>query len=209
MRGRQPWISELLPDPATPVTRHEHAERHIDRDVLQVVQAGVADRDRAGRLADVGLELLADRRGARRSGSRSGQPVERALVDDLAAVRAGPRSHVDDVVGDAMTSGSCSTTSTVLPLSRSCWSSVHLLDVVGVQADRRLVEDVGHVGQRRAQVANHPRPLRLAAGKGGRLAIEAQVAEPDRHEVIRTAPSCRTPASRRLADRPEPRRRGR
>ena len=35
----EPWIRELLPDPATPVTHHQHAERDVDVDVLQVVGA--------------------------------------------------------------------------------------------------------------------------------------------------------------------------
>ena len=32
-------ISELLPEPETPVTAHEHAERELDVDILQVVLA--------------------------------------------------------------------------------------------------------------------------------------------------------------------------
>jgi hypothetical protein len=52
--------------------------------------------------------------------------VQRALRDDLTAVAAGARAQVDDVVRGMMVSRSCSTTSTVLPRSRSCisvWSS--------------------------------------------------------------------------------------
>jgi len=40
---------------------------------------------------------------------------------------------------------------------------VHPLDVVGVQPDRRLVEDVGDVGERRPEVADHLGALRLTA----------------------------------------------
>ena len=47
----EPWISELLPEPATPVSTHEHAERDVDVDVLQVVGRGAADLQRAGRRA--------------------------------------------------------------------------------------------------------------------------------------------------------------
>ncbi len=35
----EPSISELLPEPATPVTHHQHAEGDVDIDVLQVVRA--------------------------------------------------------------------------------------------------------------------------------------------------------------------------
>ena len=45
----EPWISELLPDPATPVTHDQHAERDVDVDVLQVVGAGAAHLQRSGR----------------------------------------------------------------------------------------------------------------------------------------------------------------
>ena len=57
--------------------------------------------------------------------------------------------------------------------------AVHLLHVVRVEADRRLVEDVGHIGQGRAEVADHLRALRLAARQGRRLPVQAQVAEAD------------------------------
>jgi hypothetical protein len=38
---------------------------------------------------------------------------------------------------------------------------VHPLDVVWVQPDRGLIEDVGHVGECRPEVADHFGPLRL------------------------------------------------
>ena len=47
----EPWISELLPEPATPVTHAEHAERDVDVDVLEVVRRGAAHLERAGRRA--------------------------------------------------------------------------------------------------------------------------------------------------------------
>jgi len=40
---------------------------------------------------------------------------------------------------------------------------VHPLDVMGVQANGGLVEDVGHVRERGAEVADHLDALRLAA----------------------------------------------
>jgi hypothetical protein len=61
---------------------------------------------------------------------------------------------------------------------------VHPLDVVRVHADRRLVEDVGDVGQRRAEVADHLRALRLAAGERARRPVEGEVAEPDLLERV-------------------------
>ena len=39
-------MSELLPEPATPVTTHQHPERDVDVDVLQVVRRRAADLQR-------------------------------------------------------------------------------------------------------------------------------------------------------------------
>ena len=79
-----------------------------------------------------------------------------------------------------MVSSSCSTTSTVLPRSRSRVSVVEQARVVAlVQADRRLVEDVEHADQRAADLRRQPDALRLAARQRRRRAVERQVVEPD------------------------------
>jgi hypothetical protein len=61
---------------------------------------------------------------------------------------------------------------------------VHPLDVMGVEADRRLVEDVGDVGERGAEVADHLDALRLAARQRARGPVEREVAQPDLHERV-------------------------
>ena len=189
----------------------EHAERDVDRDVAQVVQRRVLDPQRAGRLArrrpsacrpvakcrpvSVSGRAQAARRRPRRRPCRRACPAP------------GPMSTTWSAI--AITSGLCSTTSTVLPLSRSAHEQpVDLLHVVRVQADRGLVEHVGHVGEARAEVADHLHPLRLAAGERRRLAVEAQVAEPD---LARGCRACRAAPSsagrdRRGVDRGEQRR---
>ena len=58
------------------------------------------------------------------------------------------------------------------PLERADQSLVVAL----VQADRRLVEDVEHAHERRADLRGQPDPLRLAAGQRGGRALERQVA---------------------------------
>ncbi len=65
---------------------------------------------------------------------------------------------------------------------------VHPLDVVWVQPDRRLVEDVSDVGQRRPQLPDHLGALCLAAGERARRAVEAEVAQPDLHERVEGLP---------------------
>ncbi len=61
---------------------------------------------------------------------------------------------------------------------------VHPLDVVRVQPDRRLVEDVGDVGERRPEVADHLGALRLAARKCAGGPVKREVAQPDLHERV-------------------------
>ncbi len=65
---------------------------------------------------------------------------------------------------------------------------VHALDVVGVQSDRRLVEDVRDIGERRAEVADHLRALGLAPGQGARRSVEREVAQPDLRERVEQVP---------------------
>ena len=62
------------------------------------------------------------------------------------------------------------------------------LDVVGMQSGGRLVEHVGHVGERRPEVADHLGALRLAARQRPGRPVERQVAEPDLHERLQRAP---------------------
>ena len=48
-----------------------------------------------------------------------------------------------------------------------------------VQADRRLVEDVEHADELRADLRREPKPLRLAARERRRRAVELEVADAD------------------------------
>ncbi len=61
---------------------------------------------------------------------------------------------------------------------------VHALDVVRVQSDRRLVEHVGDIGERRPEVPDHLGALRLAARERTGCPVEAQVAESDVDERL-------------------------
>ncbi len=56
--------------------------------------------------------------------------------------------------------------------------------VAGVEADRRLVEDVEDARQAAADLAGQADPLALAAGERGRPSGEAQVVEPDVDEEL-------------------------
>ena len=69
---------------------------------------------------------------------------------------------------------------TVLPRSRSRASVAEQLPVVAlVQADRRLVEDVEHAGQVRADLRRQPDALPFAARQRRGAACQRQVADAD------------------------------
>ena len=53
-----------------------------------------------------------------------------------------------------------------------------------VQTDGRLIEDIGDIGQRGAQVADHLDPLSLAAGEGAGCTVKREIAQPDVHDVL-------------------------
>ena len=139
------------------------------------------------------------------------QPLDRALEADRAAAGAGARAEVDDVVGDRDRLGLVlDDEHGVALVAQAQQQVVHPLDVVRVQADRRLVEDVGDVGERRAEVADHLRALRLAARQRARRPVEREVAEPDLDErVERVAQRREQRRDRRLVQAARPTRRGR
>ncbi len=94
------------------------------------------------------------------------QPIEGALVHHLAALRTGAGAKVDDVVGDGDRLGLVlHDEHGVAFVSQLQQQVVHPLDVMGVQADRGLVENVGDVGERRAEVADHLGALCLSPGQ--------------------------------------------
>ncbi|ADO75117.1 uncharacterized protein STAUR_7361 [Stigmatella aurantiaca DW4/3-1] len=113
------------------------------------------------------------------------QPVNGALEDHLAAGGAGTGAEVDDVVGDRdhlwlvldHKDG-------VALVTQPQQQAVHPLNVVRVQPDRRLIEHVGHVGERRSKVPDHLGALCLAARQRPRRPVEAEIAQPDLHERV-------------------------
>ena len=164
----------------------EHAERDVDGDVAQVVQrrrARPAARPSARAPSPSACGRSAKWRPVSVSEARRPATSPSKTTVPPCVPAPGPMSTTWSAI--AITCGSCSTTSTVLPLSRSAHQQpVDALHVVRVQADRRLVEDVRDVGQARAEVADHLDPLRLAARQRRRLAVEAQVAEADLDEAV-------------------------
>src|SRR5687767_15217433 len=79
----------------------QDTERYVDRDILEVVEPRLPDRDRAVRRPGLRLQLLPDVEVAAGGSPRRDETVDGALVHDGPAVGAGARAHVDDVVGHA------------------------------------------------------------------------------------------------------------
>ena len=179
-----------LPRPGHAGHHHEHAERDVDVDVLQVVEAGPAHLQRC----PTGVRTVSLSDGPivqvpAGEGAAGPQPLDGALEHHLAALGAGARAEVDHVVGDLdrlrLVLHDQHRVALVPELQEQV---VHPLDVVGVQPDRRLVEDVRDVGERRAEVADHLRALGLAARQRARRPVEAEVAQPDLHERVKGVP---------------------
>jgi hypothetical protein len=93
-------------------------------------------------------------------------PRARADVDDPVGVLDGVLVVLDDDQRVA---------EVAQPLERLDQPAVVAL----VQPDRRLVEDVEHADQPRADLRRQPDPLRLAAGERARRAVEREVVEAD------------------------------
>src|SRR6185437_1118080 len=128
----------------------KYAKRDVDVDVAQVVRCRPADLERVrGRphlLLDGGpvAEMAAGQ------GAAGPQPLDGAIEADGAACGAGAGAEVDDVVGDRDRLWFVlDDKHRVALVPQAQQQVVHPLDVVGVQASGRFVEDVGDVGERR------------------------------------------------------------
>src|SRR5215469_14572219 len=94
----------------------------------------------------------------------SAQPVDSALITDIAACRTSARTEVDDVVGDRdRLRLVLYDQDRVALVAQSPQQAIHPLDVMRVHTDGRLVEHVRDVGERGSEVANHLGALGLAA----------------------------------------------
>ena len=207
----EPWISELLPEPATPVsTQSTPSGRSTSTSWRLWVEAPRTSSTPEGGRTD------SLRRPGRRGGDRSmvslrAQPLDGALEADRAAAGAGAGPEVDDVVGDRDRLGLVLHDEHGVALVAQLEQQVvHPLDVVRVQPDRGLVEDVGDVGQRRAEVADHLGALRLAPGQRAGGPVEREVAQPDLGERVEQVLQARRAAAPPTARRGRaPTRRGR
>ena len=98
---------------------------------------------------------------------------------------AGAGPHVDEVVGGAHHRlVVLDDEHRVAEVAQALQGADQAVVVGGVEADRRLVADVEHAHQAGADLRREPNALRLAAGEGGRAAVERQVVEPDLDEEV-------------------------
>ena len=106
--------------------------------------------------------------------------VRRALGDHVAAMDAGRRAHVDQVVGGAdrvlvVLDHQHGVAEVAQPLQRRQQAVVVAL----VQADRGLVQHVEHAGQAGADLGGQADALALAARQRAGAARQGQVVQPD------------------------------
>ena len=149
----------------------------------------MAKLEPAGRRAGPGLEpgpVAEMAPGERVAGP---QALDAAFEDHLATGSAGAGAQVDDVVGGhdhlRLVLDHEHGVALVPELAQQ---AVHPLDVVGVEAGGGLVEDVGDIGERRPDVADHLHALRLATRQRSRRPLEREVAEPDLDERVEQVP---------------------
>ena len=110
--------------------------------------------------------------------------VGRALKNDLPAAFAGAGSDLDDLIGgpnDRLLM--LDHDNRIAPVAKLLDRAEKLVDVAGMQPDRRLVEHVEHVHQAGAEGRGERHAARLAAAEGSQRAVEREVAEPDGFEI--------------------------
>ena len=114
--------------------------------------------------------------------------VERALHHDAAAVHAGPRAHLDDVVGGAdRVLVVLDDDDGVADVAQALERRDHLDVVLRMEPDARLVEHVEHAHQAGADLRRQPDALRLAARERAGAAVEVEVVEADAEQQLQPA----------------------
>ena len=166
------------------MTHDELAQRDRDVHVLEVVLARAPDHQLdavAG--AALGRRLDAARAAEILAGERLRvrlDVADIALGDDVAAMLARARPHVDDVVGGAhRVLVMLDDDQRVAQVAQAHQRLDQARVVALVQADARLVEDVEHAHQARADLRRQADALRLAAGERVRRAVEREVVQAD------------------------------
>ena len=131
----------------------------------------------------------------RRALQELGEPAEEDDLVRRAPPRPGPMSSTRSAA--RITSGSCSTTTIVLPASRRRLQHAdEPADVPRVQADARLVQDEQRVHQGGAQGGGEVDPLHLAAAQGAGLPVQGEVAQAHVHQVAQARPDLGQGAAR-------------
>ena len=134
----EPWISELLPDPATPVTTTSTPSGMSTSTScrLWVLAPRTSSTPDGVRTVSLSEARSSRWRPVSVSLARSPSTVPSNTTSPPAVPAPGPRSTTWSAI--AIVSGLCSTTSTVLPLSRSCssrsfirWMSCGCSPIVG------------------------------------------------------------------------------
>ena len=178
-------MSVDLPEPDTPVTHTKSPTGRLSVTFAQVVAGGAGDREHA---RGIGAQAMRRHRDLPMAGEilagermrREPDLLGRALRDDLPAVLAGARSHVDDVVRCAdRIVVVLDDDHAVAEIAQVLQRREQAVVVALVQADRRLVQHVHDAGEPGSDLRGEADPLRLAAGERLRRAVERQVIEAD------------------------------
>ena len=149
----------LLPDPLTPVTQVSMPSGISTSMSFRLCSAAPSTRSRwfAGRRRAAGTGIASSSRryfAVSERGSCSSS-LERAREDDAPALLAGAEPHVDDGVGDPDHVGVVlDDEDGVALIAKLPQDRDQPLVVARVQADRRLVEHVERVDQRRARATS-------------------------------------------------------
>ncbi len=124
--------------------------------------------------------------GERATGS---EPFDRPLEHHLTARSACARAEVDRMIGnrDRLRLVFDHQHGVAL-VAQPKQQVIHPIDVVWVQPNRRLVEDVGDISERRPEMPDHLGALRLPARECAGGAFEAEVAKPDLDERVEGLP---------------------
>ena len=206
-RYRISLTSVDLPGPADARHRDERAERKRDVDVLEVVRPAAAHDElapsgRPARFRSRDLPRAAKVLAGERLARRRNELLRRSLKHHDAAVLAGARPKIDQVVGGShRLLVMLDDEHGVAEIAKAAQRREQTAVVALVQSDRRLVQHVQHARELRPNLRRQADPLPFPARKRGRAAPERQVADADVHEKAEPVANLAQHATRRSGAR--------
>ena len=160
--------------------RGEYIQRNVHVHILQIVDTGIAHRQKCPGLPGRGLQGfdVLHRLAGFCTGAQQG--LIAALKQNPSAVFARLGAHIDDLVGNGdHVPVMLHNQHRVAPIPKIPQEPGHPVYIPGMHSGAGLVKNVGHTRQGASHIPHQLQPLGLSPGQGGRFPVHGKIGQAD------------------------------